>query len=154
MAGQHFLIVEARFYTEIADAMAAGAAQALENVGATYDRIEVPGALEIPAAIAMAAQMQAEDGKGCRYDGFCALGCIIRGETYHFEVVSNESARGIMDLSIRHSLAIGNGILTVENEEQAWVRADPQRKDKGGDAARAALAMAAHARDFGTGQDD
>lgn len=154
MAGQHFLIVEARFYTEIADAMAAGAAQALENAGATYDRIEVPGALEIPAAIAMAAQMQAEDGKGRRYDGFIALGCIIRGETYHFEVVSNESARGIMDLSIRHSLAIGNGILTVENEEQAWVRADPQRKDKGGDAARAALAMAAHARDFGTGQDD
>lgn len=154
MAGQHFLIVEARFYTDIADAMAASAAQALENAGATYDRIEVPGALEIPAAIAMAAQMQADDGKSPRYDGFVALGCIIRGETYHFEVVSNESARGIMDLSIRHSLAIGNGILTVENEEQAWVRADPQRKDKGGDAARAALAMAAHAGNFGTGKDD
>lgn len=154
MAGQHFLIVEARFYTDIADAMAAGAAQALENAGATYERIEVPGALEIPAAIAMAAQMQADDGKSPRYDGFVALGCIIRGETYHFEVVSNESARGIMDLSIRHSLAIGNGILTVENEEQAWVRADPQRKDKGGDAARAALAMAAHASNFGTGKDD
>ena len=154
MAGQHFLIVEARFYTEIADAMAAGAAQVLDNAGVTYDRIEVPGALEIPAAIAMAAQQQAEDGKGRRYDGFVALGCIIRGETYHFEVVSNESARGIMDLSIRHCLAVGNGILTVENEEQAWVRADPMRKDKGGDAARAALAMAAHARNFGTGQDD
>ena len=154
MAGQHFLIVEARFYTEIADAMAAGAAQALDNAGVTHDRIEVPGALEIPAAIAMAAQQQAEDGKGRRYDGFVALGCIIRGETYHFEVVSNESARGIMDLSIRHCLAVGNGILTVENEEQAWVRADPMRKDKGGDAARAALAMAAHARNFGTGQDD
>ena len=154
MAGQHFLIVEARFYTEIADAMAAGAAQALDNAGVTYDRIEVPGALEIPAAIAMAAQQQAEGGKGRRYDGFVALGCIIRGETYHFEVVSNESARGIMDLSIRHCLAVGNGILTVENEEQAWVRADPMRKDKGGDAARAALAMAAQARNFGTGQDD
>ena len=154
MAGQHFLIVEARFYTEIADAMAAGAAQALDNAGVTYDRIEVPGALEIPAAIAMAAQQQAEGGKGRRYDGFVALGCIIRGETYHFEVVSNESARGIMDLSIRHCLAVGNGILTVENEEQAWVRADPMRKDKGGDAARAALAMAAHAHNFGTGQDD
>ena len=149
MAGQHFLIVEARFYTEIADAMASGAAQALEKAGATYDRIEVPGALEIPGAIAMAAQLQGKDGQSPRYDGFVALGCIIRGETYHFEVVSNESARGIMDLSVRHGFAIGNGILTVENEDQAWVRADPQRKDKGGDAARAALAMVAHAHNFG-----
>ncbi|MGC6484230.1 MAG: 6,7-dimethyl-8-ribityllumazine synthase [Candidatus Puniceispirillales bacterium] len=143
---KRFLIVEARFYTEIADAMAAGAVIALENAGVEYDRIEVPGALEIPAAIAMAAGRS----DGPAYDGFVALGCVIRGETYHFEIVSNESSRAIMDLSVQHNLAIGNGILTVENEDQAWERADPNRKNKGGDAARAALAMAAHAETFGT----
>lgn len=142
---KRFLIVEARFYTEIADAMAAGAVIVLENAGMDYDRIEVPGALEIPAAIAMAA-------KQGNYDGYIALGCVIRGETYHFEVVSNESSRAIMDLSVQQHLAIGNGILTVENEDQAWERADPNRKNKGGDAARAALAMADHGRNFGTGK--
>ncbi len=141
-----FLIVEARFYTAIADAMAAGAISVLEAAGADYERIEVPGALEIPAAIAMAAQRI----NGPQYDGYIALGCVIRGETYHFEIVSNESARGIMDLTVRHCLAVGNGIVTAENEDQAWDRADPQRKDKGGDAARAALAMAAHAQTFGS----
>ncbi len=131
----HLLIVEARFYDDIADAMVAGAEAEIAKNGDTFDRISVPGALEIPGAIAMAA-------KSGRYDGFVALGCIIRGETYHFEVVSNESARGLMDLSIRKRLAIGNGILTCENRDQAWVRADAIQKDKGGDAAAAACRMA------------
>ena len=141
MAG-HFLIVEARFYGEIADAQASGAIAALEAAGASYERVSVPGALEIPAAIAMAAS------NSCRYDGFIALGCVIRGETTHYETVCTESSRGLMDLAIYRNLAIGNGILTVENTEQAWERADINRKDKGGDAARAALAMATVAKRF------
>ena len=139
----HFLIVEARFYEALADAQAAGAARALEAAGATYDRISVPGALEIPAAIAFAHVGQTH------YDGYIALGCVIRGETTHNDTVCNESARAIMDLSLAENLAIGNGILTVENEEQAWARADQSRKDKGGGAAEAALAMAALKRDMG-----
>ena len=135
-----FHIVEARFYGDIADRLAAGAGAALEAAGAAHDRIEVPGALEIPGAIAMAA------AKRRRYDGYVALGCVIRGETYHFEVVCNESARGLMDLALNSRLAIGNGILTVENRGQAEERADPSRGDKGGAAARAALAMAAVGR--------
>ncbi len=150
---QKFLIVEARFYTDLADALAMGAIRALEDAGASYDRIAVPGALEIPAAIAMASQATLASQTGGRdatpYDGYIALGCIIRGETYHFEVVSNESARGLMDLTTAEMLVIGNGILTVENHDQAWVRADPKQKDKGGDAARAALAMAKLAQSFG-----
>lgn len=129
----HLLIVEARFYEDMSDALFEGARAALEAAGATYDRVSVPGALEIPAAIALA------DATG-RYDGYVALGVVIRGETYHFEVVSNESARGIMALTL-DGLAIGNGILTCENDEQAWVRARPSEKNKGGDAALAALAM-------------
>ncbi|MGU9961668.1 MAG: 6,7-dimethyl-8-ribityllumazine synthase [Candidatus Puniceispirillales bacterium WSBS_2018_MAG_OTU23] len=143
---QKFLIVEARFYTDLADALAMGAIRALEDAGASYDRIAVPGALEIPAAIAMASQA---GEMATHYDGYIALGCIIRGETYHFEVVSNESARGLMDLTTAEMLVIGNGILTVENHDQAWERADPKQKDKGGDAARAALAMAKLAQSFG-----
>lgn len=135
------LIVEARFYPHISDALYDGAAQALDIGGALTDRIEVPGALEIPAAIRLA-------GEG--YDGFVALGCVIRGETYHFEVVSNESARGIMDLGIHYNLCIGNGILTVENEKQALRRARREDLDKGGDAARACLAMIALRHRFGT----
>lgn len=131
-----FLIVESRFYEDIADMLVAGAAAALDAAGATHDRIAVPGALEVPGAIAMAA------GGAGRYDGYVALGCVIRGETIHFEVVCNESARGLMDLTLREKLAIGNGILTVENMDQAKERADPSRKDKGGDAARTAIAMA------------
>ena len=145
-----FLIVEARFYTELADALAAGAMAALDEAGAVYDRIAVPGALEIPSAIAMASQRR----DAAPYDGYVALGCVIRGETYHFEVVCNESARGIMDLTTAEMLAIGNGILTVEDADQAWERADPARKDKGGDAARAALAMAQLARHYGIAGDD
>jgi 6,7-dimethyl-8-ribityllumazine synthase len=147
---RRFLIVEARFYTELADALATGAMKALDDAGVTYDRISVPGALEIPAAIAMASQRRDAEP----YDGYVALGCVIRGETYHFEIVCNESARGIMDLTTAEMLAIGNGILTVENGEQAWERADPARKDKGGDAARAALAMAELAYQYGLTADD
>ncbi len=131
----HILLVEARFYDAIADATLAGAIAALEAAGATHERITVPGALEIPAAIALA------DGSG-RFDGYVALGCVIRGETYHFEVVASESARGIMALTL-DGMAIGNGILTVENEAQAWARARASEKDKGGEAAKAALAMVA-----------
>ena len=145
-----FLIVEARFYEDIADALAEGAISALRSAGAEYDRIAVPGALEIPAAIAMASQRRDAEP----YDGYVALGCVIRGETYHFEIVCNESARGIMDLTTAEMLAIGNGILTVENSDQAWERADPARKDKGGDAARAALAMADLAHQYGLTMDD
>jgi 6,7-dimethyl-8-ribityllumazine synthase len=135
MSGR-FLIVEARFYVALADAQKAGAIAALEGAGATHETIFVPGALEIPAAIAFVA---ASDQ---RFDGYVALGCVIRGETSHYDTVCNESARGLMDLALADNLAIGNGIITVEDEDQAWARADQSRKDKGGDAARAALAMA------------
>jgi len=127
----HLLIVEARFYAELADALLDGARHALDAAGATHDTITVPGALEIPGAVSLAAE---------RYDGFVALGTVIRGETYHFEVVASESARGLMALTL-DGLAIGNGILTVENDVQAWARARRSEKDKGGEAAKAALAM-------------
>ena len=135
----NILIVEARFYAHVSDALLAGAAAALEKAGAAFDRIAVPGALEIPPAILFAAR--ASEGAGKTYDGFVALGCVIRGETYHFEIVSNESARGLTDLGLHHGLCIGNGILTVENEEQALVRASRDGQDKGGGAARACLAL-------------
>jgi 6,7-dimethyl-8-ribityllumazine synthase len=135
------LIIEARFYDHIADALLEGAKAALDEAGASYDVVTVPGALEIPAAISLALDA-AEEG-GTDYDGFVALGTVIRGETYHFEIVANESARGLMDLSVEESLAIGNGILTTENEQQAFIRARRSEGDKGGFAARAALAMIA-----------
>ncbi len=135
----HILIVEARFYDDMADALLEGATFALKEAGATYDVVTVPGALEIPAAIAMA--LDGADNEGTNYDGFVALGMVIRGETYHFDIVSNESSRALMDLSVSESLAIGNGILTVENDEQAWSRVRRSDKDKGGFAARAALTM-------------
>jgi 6,7-dimethyl-8-ribityllumazine synthase len=134
------LIVEARFYDALADALLEGATDALKAFGAEYDVVTVPGALEIPAAIAFA-----EEGghrpAGKAYDGYVALGTVIRGETYHFEIVSNESARGIMDLTIGRRLCIGNGVLTTEDEAQAWARARISEGDKGGAAARAALEM-------------
>jgi 6,7-dimethyl-8-ribityllumazine synthase len=133
------LIVEARFYDDISDELLRGATRVLDEADAQVDRITVPGALEIPAAIAIA--IDAAKRKRVPYDGVVALGCVIYGETYHFEIVSNESARGLMDLSISQQLAIGNGILTVETEAQARVRANPDDKDKGGVAARAALTM-------------
>lgn len=129
----HILIVEARFYDDMADALLEGATEALKAADATFDVVTVPGALEIPGTIALAA----ESG---RYEGFVAIGVVIRGETYHFEIVAGESARGIMALTM-DGIAIGNGILTVENEQQAIVRADPDQKDKGGEAAKAALAL-------------
>ncbi|MFS8112935.1 6,7-dimethyl-8-ribityllumazine synthase [Rhizobium jaguaris] len=137
----HILIVEARFYDDMADALLDGAKTALEEAGATYEVVTVPGALEIPAAIAMA--LDGADNGGTEYDGYVALGMVIRGETYHFDIVANESSRALMDLAVSESLAIGNGILTVENDDQAWVRARRSDKDKGGFAARAALTMIA-----------
>ena len=137
----HLLIVEARFHEGLADALLAGAKAALEEAGATCDVVTVPGALEVPAVIAFAEEA-AEEG-GTEYDGYVALGCVIRGENYHFEIVANDSSRGLMDLATLGLLAIGNGILTVENEEQAWVRARRADGDKGGFAARAALTMIA-----------
>ena len=136
------LIVEARFYDDLADALLEGATQALGAYGAEYDVVTVPGALEIPAAIAFADE-GGNRPAGKRYDGYVALGCVIRGETYHFEIVSNESARGIMDLTIGKRLCIGNGVLTTEDDEQAWARARISEGDKGGGAARAALTMIA-----------
>ena len=129
-----FLIIEARFYDDILDSLVEGAIEKLEHSGFEYDRLQVPGALEIPAAIAMAADTSL-------FLGFVALGCIIRGQTSHYDIVSNESARGLMYLSIEKKLAIGNGIITVENREQAWDRAKASRKNKGGDAALAAIKM-------------
>ena len=130
-----FLIVEARFYDHLNDLLIEGATAALEDEGHKYEVVTVPGALEIPGAVALAA----ETG---RYDGFIGIGVVIRGETYHFEVVSNESARGLMALSM-DGIPIGNGILTVENEAQALTRARPDEKGKGGEAAKAAIAMLA-----------
>lgn len=135
----HILIVEARFYDDMADALLEGATFALKEAGATYEVVTVPGALEIPAAIAMA--LDGADNEGTQYDGYVALGMVIRGETYHFDIVSNRSSRALMDLAVSESLAIGNGILTVENDDQAWARARRSDKDKGGFAARAALTM-------------
>ena len=127
------LIVEARFYAHLNDQLIAGARAALESAGHEVEVLTVPGALEIPGAIALAA----ESG---RYEAFVAIGVVIRGETYHFEIVAGESARAIMALTM-DGILIGNGILTVENEDQAQVRADPNQKDKGGEAAKAALAL-------------
>ncbi len=135
------LIVEARFYEHIADALLAGATRVLDEAGAPYDRIAVPGALEVPAAVAMA--VDAAKAKRAPYDGVIALGCVIQGETYHFELVSNESARGLMDLSVDRQLALGNGILTVDTEAQALARSTADGRNKGAAAARAALAMIA-----------
>ncbi len=134
------LIVEARFYSDLADALLHGAEGVLSAYGAEYDVISVPGALEIPAAISIA---EAGGTTGVRYDGYIALGTVIRGETYHFEIVSNESARGLMDLATRQGLAIGNGILTCEDGDQAWARARSSEGDKGGGAARACLEVVA-----------
>jgi 6,7-dimethyl-8-ribityllumazine synthase len=135
------LIVEARFYDHLADALLEGAKSVLDAFGAEYDVVTVPGALEIPAAIAFAEEGGHRPAGAAAYDGYVALGTVIRGETYHFEIVSNESARGIMELAIGRRLAIGNGVLTVEDEAQAWARARSGEGDKGGAAARAALDM-------------
>jgi 6,7-dimethyl-8-ribityllumazine synthase len=136
VAPAHVLIVEARFYDAVVDDLLAGAQAALGSAGASFDVVTVPGALEAPTALAIALATDPS-----RYDAAVVLGCIIRGETYHFEIVANESARGLTEIGIRHAFPIGNAILTVENEEQALVRADPTRGNKGGEAAEAALAL-------------
>jgi 6,7-dimethyl-8-ribityllumazine synthase len=136
-----FLIVEARFYDHLNDMLVAGASAALKAAGHEVEVLTVPGALEIPGALALASESEL-------YDGYVAIGVVIRGETYHFEIVAGESARGIMALTM-DGLAIGNGILTVENEEQALVRADPKQKDKGGEAAKAAIALLGLRERFG-----
>ena len=137
----HVLIAEARFYAHLNDMLLAGARAAIESAGHSHETVTVPGVLELPGAIAFAA----ESG---RFGAFVALGVVIRGETYHFEIVAGESARGLMALTM-DGLAVGNGILTVENEDQAIVRADPKQGNKGGGAAEAALAMLALKQRFG-----
>ena len=146
--GARILIVEARFYGEIADALLAGAMAALKDAEADVDRVSVPGSLEIAPAIAIAVDAAARRRRG--YGGVVALGCVIRGETIHFEIVSHQSAQALMQLSVARGLPIGNGIITVENEAQAFARARMDEQDKGGDAARAALALVALKRKLGT----
>jgi 6,7-dimethyl-8-ribityllumazine synthase len=135
------LIVEARFYSDIADALLAGAVDVLTAHGVEHDVVTVPGALEIPAAIAFAEEGGHRPAGAPHYDGYVALGTVIRGETYHFEIVAGESARGLMDLAVAKRLCIGNGILTVEDQAQAWARAKASEGDKGGAAAKAVLSM-------------
>jgi 6,7-dimethyl-8-ribityllumazine synthase len=145
-ATPNILIVEARFYADIADELVLGAQGVLDAAGATYERVSVPGAFEIPAAIRFA-----DLGPAAAFDGYVALGCVIRGETSHYDYVCGESARGLQSLALDHGLAIGYGILTVENREQAWVRAAVTKKNKGGDAAQACLGMIELRRQFGLG---
>ena len=147
--GARILIVEARFYEDIADALLAGATRALQEAGAVFDRVSVPGSLEVAPAIAIAAD--AAERSGRPYDGAVALGCVIRGETLHFEIVSQESARALLELSVVRRLPIGNGILTVDTNAQAWTRARPEEGDKGGDAAWAALSLVRLKRRVATG---
>jgi 6,7-dimethyl-8-ribityllumazine synthase len=137
----HVLIVEARFYAEIADELMKGAVQALTAAGATHESVAVPGAFEIPAAIAMTIEAQRVSPPHQSFDGYLALGCVIRGETSHYDYVCGESARALMDISYQNRIALGFGILTVENGAQAWARARVGEKNKGGDAAKACLAM-------------
>ena len=144
LKGARILIVEARFYEDIADALLAGATRALEEVGVSFDRVSVPGALEVAPAIAIA--IDAAERSGSPYEGAVALGCVIRGETLHFEIVSQESARALLDLAVTRRFPIGNGILTVDTDVQAWSRARVDEGDKGGDAARAALSLVRLAR--------
>jgi 6,7-dimethyl-8-ribityllumazine synthase len=138
--GGRFLIVEARYYDTIGADLLAGAVRALEAAGATHDLVSVAGALEIPVGMAIA--LDAAKAAGRPYDGAVALGCVVRGETFHFEIVAGESARALMGLSVERKLALGNGILTTDTIAQAEERADPERGDKGGEAARAAIGLA------------
>ncbi|PCI50493.1 MAG: 6,7-dimethyl-8-ribityllumazine synthase [Alphaproteobacteria bacterium] len=140
----HLLIIESPYYQDITNELVKGAVAALDKAGATYDRISVPGAFEIPAAIRFAA-----DGTGVSYGGYIALGCVIRGETSHYDYVCGESARGLQDLAIRDRLAIGYGILTVDNRDQAWARADVTSGNKGGYVAETALRMIELKQQFG-----
>jgi 6,7-dimethyl-8-ribityllumazine synthase len=147
LKGARVLVVEARFYNDIADAELAGCRAVLDAAGAKTTLLTVPGALEVPAAIAMA--VDAAERRGAAYDAAVALGCVIRGETFHFEIVSEQSARALMDFALDRGFPLGNGILTVDTEAQAWARAKTDQGDKGGDAARAALAMLRLKRSLG-----
>jgi 6,7-dimethyl-8-ribityllumazine synthase len=140
------LVVEARFYEDIADMLLKGATRVLKEAGAAFDRVSVPGSLEIPPAIALALKAAADARKP--YDGVVALGCVIRGETSHYDIVAGESARGLMDIALMRGMAVGNGILTVDTEAQAVERARPDKWDKGGGAARAALSLIRLKRSF------
>lgn len=140
----HYSILEARFYSDIAEALWEGAEAELKRIDATYERLFVPGVLEIPALLSMVA-----NSDRARFDGHILLGCVIRGETSHYDIVANESARAIMSVVTEKSLAVGNGILTVENRDQAWARARVTEKNKGGAAARAAIKMADLRQQFG-----
>ena len=140
-ASIHVLIVEARFYEDIADELVRGAIAELERTGVTYERLSVPGAFEVPGAIAFVLRGMAGGAHRAAFDGFVALGCVIRGQTSHYEHVCQESARGLQDLAVQHGAAIGFGILTCDNAEQAWERAKVDRRDKGAVAARACLRM-------------
>ena len=141
MESAHLLIVSADFYQDLAAELKKGAAQAIDNVNGTYELVNVPGALEVPAAIRFAIKAMDLVGGRRRYDGYVALGCVIRGETTHYDLVAGESARALMDLALTFSIAVGNGIVTVENQDQAWARASVDQMNKGGGAASAALEM-------------
>jgi len=149
MEDLHILIIEADFYRDISDALLDGAKTVLDAEDASYDIVQVPGCLEIPAAVRYAMKAMEYTGGRRRYDAYVALGCVIRGETSHYDTVSEESVRGLMDLSADFCLALGNGIITCENEDQAWARARKSEKDKGGAAARAALHMLNLKQNFG-----
>lgn len=153
ISGARVLIVEARFYDDIQDAMLEGALAEIRKAKATHEIITVPGALEIPAAVAIALDSASEQGNP--FDAVIALGCVIRGDTIHFEIVSIESSRALMQIAVERAFPLGNGIITVNTEEQAWARARKSELDKGGDAARAALAMLRIKRRYpSTGLDD
>lgn len=144
----HIMIVESRYYEEIAQELVTSAIKEIENAGATYERFEAPGAFEIPALIKFAVRSMDFYSAGRRFDGYVALGCVIRGETTHYDYVCQESARALQDLAMQYSLALGYGILTVENRAQAMARARRQEQDRGGHAARACLKMLEHKRHF------
>ena len=148
--GARVLIIEARYYEAIAEALAEGAIAELEAAGATFERVVVPGALEIPLALeqAVEAGLIPSRAKGASFDGCVALGCVIRGETTHYDTVCNNANHWLMDIAVRHAIPLGNAILTVETEQQALDRARGGRKGKGADAVRACLALIAHARSF------
>lgn len=144
----HIMIVESRYYEEIAEELIASVVTEIERAGATYERLEVPGAFEIPAAVKYAIRSMDFYSAGRRFDGYVALGCVIRGETTHYDYVCQESARALQDLTIQYSLALGYGILTVENRQQALARARRDGQDRGGHAARACLQMIELKRHF------
>ncbi len=142
------LIVEARFYNDIADELARGAIAVLDGAGLPYERVPVPGTFEVPAAIRFAIRSMEVRSSSGHYSGFVALGCVIRGETDHYEHIARESSRALMEITTSYSVALGFGILTCENREQAWARAAVDRKDVGGSAARACVRMMELKRDM------